>query len=182
MTGTEGKASARVVLRPTSAEDREALFAIYASTRTEELALLAWSESHKDRFLRMQFEAQDRHYRGHFPDASFQVIEVDGGVAGRLYVDRRADEIRIVDIALLPAYRNAGIGGGLLAALIEEGSTHRLPVSVHVEKNNPALRLYRRLGFREVGDAGVYWLLRRDPDTAADAQREPGSRDPCRGT
>ncbi len=155
----------RTVLRSAREEDREALFEIYASVRSEELASLPWSQSYKDQFLRMQFEAQERHYRGHFPDASFQVIEVDGaGVVGRLYVDRRADEIRIVDIALRPAYRNTGIGGGLLVALIQEGTAHCLPVSAHVEKNNPALRLYRRLGFREAGDAGVYCFLRREPD------------------
>jgi hypothetical protein len=40
-------------------------------------------------------------------------------------------------------------------------------VTIHVEKNNPAMRLYRRLGFTAVEDKGVYDLMRWVADTAS---------------
>jgi GNAT superfamily N-acetyltransferase len=99
-----------VSLRPARASDRALLFEVYASTRAEELAVVPWAEPTKKAFLAQQFEPQDVHYRRHYPDASFEVIEVDGEPAGRLYVNRRDEEIRIIDIALLPGFRGRGIG------------------------------------------------------------------------
>ena len=84
-------------------------------------------------------------------------------VGVRLYVDRQPDEIRIIDIALLPAFRNAGIGSSILRDLLGEGDRTGKPVTIHVEKMNPALRLYQRLGFQEAGDVGVYWFMRYGP-------------------
>ena len=95
---------------PSSHADRELLIAVYASTRAEELAPVPWDDAQKDAFIRMQFAAQDRYWREQKPGAEFCVVLVDGEPAGRLYLDRRADEIRIVDIALLPAWRGRGIG------------------------------------------------------------------------
>ena len=126
---------------------------------------MPWDEATKRRFLRMQFEAQDRWYREQMPDTSFDVVLVGGEPAGRLYVDRREDEIRIVDIALLPEHRGHGIGTRLLRQLLAEADATATRVTIHVERFNPALRLYERLGFREIADRGVYLLLERQPLT-----------------
>ena len=87
------------------------------------------------------------------------MIEVDGEPAGRLYVARWEDEIRVMDIALLPEHRGAGIGTRLLRDLLDEAEASGKKVTVHVELNNPALTLYQRLGFRPVAERGVYLLL-----------------------
>jgi ribosomal protein S18 acetylase RimI-like enzyme len=89
------------------------------------------------------------------------VIERNGQPIGRLYLDRRDDELRIVDIALLTEHRGGGIGNAILTDLIDEASGSGIPVRIHVERNNPALGLYRRLGFREIGDEGVYLHMER---------------------
>jgi len=113
----------------------------------------------------MQFSAQDGFYREHFPDATFDVVTVDGIPAGRLYVDRRAAEIRIIDIALLPEYRGHGIGTALLTPILDEADRTGKTVSIHVEHQNPARRLYDRLGFVKIEEQGVYQLLERRPAT-----------------
>jgi GNAT superfamily N-acetyltransferase len=154
-------------LRPASAADRELLYRIYASTRAEELASVDWSPSDKEAFLRMQFEAQDRHYREHYAGAEFLVVLAGDEPAGRLYVERREDEIRIVDVALLEPYRGKGIGGALVRDLLDEAGRSGKPVRIHVERLNPALRLYARLGFRQVADRGVYLLMERAPGDPA---------------
>ncbi|HEX2046718.1 MAG TPA: GNAT family N-acetyltransferase [Acidimicrobiales bacterium] len=152
-----------VVLRPAGEGDEAILRRVYRSTREDELALTGWDEAQKEAFVSMQFEAQRRYYVEQYAGASFDVVVVDGEPAGRLYVARWPDEIRIVDIALLPAYRNRGVGGLLLRQVLAEGSERGHPVTIHVERFNPALRLYDRLGFVPAADRGVYLLLRWDP-------------------
>lgn len=148
-----------VTLRPVADGDEPFLHEVYASTRREEVAPLPWSAEQKEAFLRMQSEAQHKYYLEQFSEAEMLVVLVDGEPAGRLYVDRREEEIRLVDIALLPAYRGGGIGGSLLRGLLREAREAGKPVRIHVEKQNPALRLYERLGFQRIGDRGVYWLM-----------------------
>jgi len=169
LTGVASASGPRLSLREAGADDREFLYRVYASTREEELAIVGWDAEQVESFLRMQFEAQDRFYREHYEGTSFAVIECDGEPAGRLYLARWPDEIRIMDIALLPEYRGRGIGTVLLTEVIGEAERGGKRVSIHVEHNNPARRLYARLGFREVEDRGVYLFLVREPAAAAGA-------------
>ena len=153
-------------LRPARAEDRDSLLRVYASTREEELRLVDWSDEQKAAFVGMQFEAQDAYYREHYHPATFDVIEVDGEPAGRLYVARWEDEIRIIDIALLPEHRGRGIGTALLRALLDEAAHGGKRLSIHVELNNPARRLYERLGFAPIEERGVYLLMEAAPSSS----------------
>jgi ribosomal protein S18 acetylase RimI-like enzyme len=152
-----------IALRRVSASDREFLLQVYASTREEELRLVDWSAEQKAAFVRMQFEAQDTDYRRNYAAASFDVIEVEREPAGRLYVDRRGDEIRIIDIALLPEHRGHGIGTTLIRQLLEEAAASGKRLSIHVELHNPARQLYERLGFVPVSEQGIYLLMEVTP-------------------
>ncbi len=154
---------ASIALRPAGPGDLAFLSRVYASTRAEELAPLGWSAEQQAAFLGQQFAAQHHHYTTHYQGASFQVILVGGEPAGRLYVARWPGEIRIVDIALLPEFRGVGAGSRLLADLLAEADQAGKLVSIHVEKFNPALRLYERLGFARAADREVYWLMERAP-------------------
>lgn len=149
-----------LTLRAVTPADEPFLQHLYASTRAEELALTDWSAAQKQAFVQAQFQAQTHHYRTYYPTATFSVIVHAGTPVGRLYVDRWPREIRIMDIALLPPYRNHGWGTQLLQHLLAEGQAQGKAVSIHVEKFNPAYRLYTRLGFAKVGETGVYDLLR----------------------
>ena len=148
-----------LTLEPVTPEDNDFLLDLYADTRADELAAVPWSEEQKRAFLRQQFEAQDRDYRGRHPRASFLVVKCDGRRAGRLTVSRLDSEVRIVDIVLAPGFRGRGIGTALLGDVITTASEHGLPVTLHVERWNPARRLYERLGFREVARSVVHVLL-----------------------
>lgn len=148
-----------VTLRPETEHDLPLLVQLYGSTRAAELALTPWSEEQKDAFIRMQFDAQRSHYREHYAAASFDIILSHGAPAGRFYVHRGAKEIRIVDITLLPGFRGKGIGTALVEGLLAEGGASGRAVTIHVERNNPALRLYQRLGFRVAGEAGPVYLF-----------------------
>lgn len=148
--------TALITLRPAVDADRDFLVGLYGSTRDEELSQVPWAEGQREAFVRMQFDAQDTSYRAQNPNGSFDVVEVDGRRAGRLYVDHRLGEIRIVDISLLPEFRGRGVGALLIGRLTEEAAASGCMVSIHVEVHNRAAELYARLGFVVVSEAGVY--------------------------
>src|SRR6266576_5145530 len=123
------------------------------------MACVRWTQQQQQAFMQMQFHAQDQHYRENYPGAVLQVIEVDGAPAGRLYVHRRAKEIRIMDISLLPAYQGRGVGTKLVKEILSEAGRSKKVVTIHVELFNPALRWYERLGFRKLAEIGPYLLM-----------------------
>ena len=151
-------------LRRITPEDDSFLAGLYASTRMEELAVTGWSDEEKAVFCRRQFDAQSVHYRENYPGALLQVIEKEGVPVGRLYVAHWEREIRIMDIAILPEHRGAGIGTQLLRELQNEARSAGKTLTIHVERFNPALRLYERLGFQMVEDKGVYLLMEWESD------------------
>ncbi|HBF51314.1 MAG TPA: GNAT family N-acetyltransferase [Massilia sp.] len=143
-------------LRPVRDGDEDFLRRVYASCRAAEIALAGWDAATADAFLRMQFDAQQRHYRLHYPQARHDIVEYGGVATGRLYVAREPGEIRVIDIALLDAWRGQGIGRSLLGGLLREAGTRGQCVTLHVEEDNPARTLYRRLGFIQTGTHGPY--------------------------
>lgn len=176
-------------LRPTTAEDRTAEIAVYRSTREPELQLTDWPQAQQQAFVLMQFEAQQAHYRRLWPNSTCELIEqsdssagtgtgtgvgVGVQVVGRLWVDRRSDELHVLDISLLPAARGQGLGSRLLGELIGEARVHGRRVTICVEIHNPARRLYERLGFLPDGEPeGLYQRMAWWPVTV----REPANEE-----
>lgn len=149
-----------VTLRPRRSEDADFLRDVYVAYRWEEMAASGWPVDARVAFLHDQHRLQDQHYLTHYDGAAWGIIEVDGERAGRLYLCRAGRDLRIIDIALMPAYRNRGLGGGLLSAVQQQAAALGADkVSIHVEQSNPALRLYERLGFRKVEQRPPYHLL-----------------------
>jgi ribosomal protein S18 acetylase RimI-like enzyme len=159
----DAPALAAVTFRSIRADDQPFLRQLYASTRERELSIVSWSEDQKAAFLTMQFDAQDSYYRTHYPDAQFDIIEIDSVPAGRLYLFAGVDELRVIDIALLPQYQNRGIGGSLMRSILRKAAETGRVVTIHVEVDNPARHLYDRLGFAPVEQRGVYLLMRWAP-------------------
>ncbi|MEW7848645.1 GNAT family N-acetyltransferase [Massilia aurea] len=160
-------------LRPMHAGDEAFLRQVYASTRASEIAMTGWDAQAAEAFLRMQFDAQHRHYQQHYGAARFDIVEQGGVPVGRLYVARSPADVRVIDIALLDAFRGQGIGTALLRALLDEAAAAGSSVSVHVEETNPALSLYHRLGFRQVDTQGLYRLMAWRAPAAASTLLEP---------
>jgi ribosomal protein S18 acetylase RimI-like enzyme len=163
---TTAVAEGRITMRPENAADEDFLYALYASVREPELSVTGWNQAARTQFLQMQFRAMRQGYRSMFPQAACSIILAGDKPIGRLVVNRDQHEIRLVDIALLPAYRSQGIGGELLRALVAEARHAGQPVRLQVLKGSAAARLYGRLGFRRIGDADLYdqmeWRPRQD--------------------
>ena len=159
----------QITLRASTGEDEPFLREVYAGTRADELALVDWSEEQKAAFLDGQFRAQHTYYHEQMPGAAYDIVLEDGVGVGRLYIDRRAGDLHVVDIALLPQHRNRGIGGHLIRRIMEEAAAKSQSVSLYVELFNRARRFYDRSGFREVRTEGIYLLMKwRADDGIAD--------------
>jgi ribosomal protein S18 acetylase RimI-like enzyme len=148
-----------ISFRPILPKDEDFLYEVYASTRRDELDHIGWTDAEREAFLRMQFTAQQRSYLAQFPFGDFQIILWHERPIGRLYLERRTKEIRGIDIALLPAYRQLGIGTAIMQVLLDEVAHNGKPFRLHVVKSNRARRLYERLGFTTLEDDGVYLFM-----------------------
>jgi ribosomal protein S18 acetylase RimI-like enzyme len=169
-----------VRLRPVEPDDEEFLLRVYASSRADEMALVPWDEERKRAFVRSQFEAQYAQYRERFPDAEYSVILYRGSPAGRLWIARTPEQIRLLDIAILPEFQNRGIGATLLKSLLAESEQCGLPLRHMVFKlNAAALRFYQRFGFSQIEDVGAYIHMERRPAAAAAATAESSPPPPA---
>lgn len=149
-------------LRAETAADAEVVVALYTDTRWEELRPAEWPDEAKREFLAQQSRLQSDHYRKHYPGAELLLIERAGAAQptiGRLYLRAGAEEVRLMDIALFARECGHGIGGCLIRALQQETARRGQQLTLHVEPNNPAQRLYQRLGFRLIEQRGVYDFL-----------------------
>lgn len=137
----------KISFRKATENDIPFMLTLYASTRESELAMTNFSQQEKLDFVEQQFHAQYTHYNKHYCSEFFNIVELDEVPVGRLFVDYWEKEIRIVDIVLAPEHRNSGLGSYLLNELFQQAKETGKPVTIHVEHNNPAKRLYERLGF-----------------------------------
>jgi len=148
-----------LTFRPITEADRDFLIAVYASTRADEIALVNWGDEQKASFLEGQFSAQHQYYQQHYTNTDFLIILSNDNQIGRLYIARWPNEIRIVDLALLPEFRNLGYGSKILKDVLAEATKAVKSVTIHVERFNPARNLYQRLGFVKKGEHGIYDLM-----------------------
>jgi len=151
-----------ITLRDVLEEDEAFLRQVYACARAEEMALVPWSDEQREAFLRMQFDAQHSYYHAQFPDADYKIILLDAEPIGRIYV-HRTEEVRVLDITILPAYRNRGLGSAMIRELMAEGAREGKAVSTWVEHFNPSRNLFDRLGFSQIQEDGYNLLLEWSP-------------------
>ncbi|MEM8778343.1 MAG: GNAT family N-acetyltransferase [Cyanobacteria bacterium P01_G01_bin.49] len=159
--------SVSLTYRNAAPEDESFLFKLYTSTRTEELDAWGWNTQQHEAFLKMQFQAQQISYRNQFPNSNYQIILIQKLAVGAMLVIRKEAEIHLVDLALLPEYRDQGIGTFLLQNLLIEAAQTRKPVRLQVIQVNRAFQLYQRLGFSTVGNNGIHFAMEWLPPNIA---------------
>lgn len=164
-----------IALRAAANEDESFLYAVYASTRQAEIAALPWPPEAKAGFLRTQFEAQRKHYASVYPAAEHSIVAIEGEPAGRLYVDRQASQILIVDLTLLPEFQGRGIGRSLVSALQHEAASSGKTLTGSVARWNPAAVFWQRMGFDLSGGDEMYSRISWSPDSNERLRAEASS-------
>lgn len=153
-----------VRMRPVNETDDSFLYDVVSSTVRNQFKKMGGDIQIMEPLLRIQYENQTREYRKRFPQASHLIVTINNVDAGRIYLDRNSEEIRILDVTLLPEYRGKGLGAFILKMLEEEAAQNQLPIRIYVEEGNPSLRLFRRLGYQFQGKYGeVHNLLQWTP-------------------
>jgi ribosomal protein S18 acetylase RimI-like enzyme len=146
-------------LRPATSGDQAFLFHLYTSTRLEEIQSWGWAIEHQQSFLRMQFDARRGAYQAEHPAAVESIVLAAGIPAGVIRVDRNPSEIRLVDIALLPEYRNRGLGSLVIVDLLRQAAEAQVPVRLSVARENRAKHLYERLEFTVLREDAMYFEM-----------------------
>lgn len=160
-----------VKLCTASENDSELLYQIFASSQEELITALAnLNKTQQETFVRFQFETRQSQYRKNYTDVRFDLILMGGNAIGNIYVAQFFNEIRLVDITLLPEFRNRGIGYALINDLLDEAKRLQKKVTLHVQQGNPALQLYDRLGFFETGEQGIYKRMEWSPSSKVNKQ------------
>jgi ribosomal protein S18 acetylase RimI-like enzyme len=155
--------SASSALISVKESDELFLIELYASTRAVEMANAPWSAEQKQAFLKMQFDAQNSYYRERYPNASFEVIQLNDRSVGRLYQAELADEIRIIDLAFLPEHFDEGVFTELLTEILQKGERIGKKVQIYLEDSDPAIQIFINLGFQKIDVHGIYFLWQRLP-------------------
>lgn len=140
---------------PILGSDKPLLFALYASTRANEMAIVPWNEEQKLAFLQHQFQSQHNFYTEKYPQGKFQVIKLDEEKIGRLYLAELDDEIRIVDLTILPEYLKLDIETKIVSDIIKNA---KKAVRIYLESFNQSINVYENLGFQIISDEGIYQL------------------------
>jgi ribosomal protein S18 acetylase RimI-like enzyme len=159
-----------VTMTPVRETDADFLCAVYASTRKEEVAQTGWPPELQEKFLRMQFDAQTQSYAAQFPESEYAIVRSGDVAVGRIRIDRAGDEILLIDVGLLTEHRARGIGTFLMAKLMEEGRRNGKGIRLHVERFNPAMLWYQRLGFKTVQESEIYLEMLWQPGESSAQQ------------
>lgn len=145
-------------LRAARRDDAVFLFELYASTREGEFALL--DPETRLAIVRMQYAARRAGYAAAFPHAEQSIVECEAEPAGQVIVASSPEEIRVVDISVLPAYRRRGLGRSVYAQLIERAAVTATPVTATVAKSNePSIAFHRALGFAVTGEDALSYSV-----------------------
>jgi ribosomal protein S18 acetylase RimI-like enzyme len=137
--------------RPVAKSDEAFLYELFCSVRTPALGPANLPAAALEPLLRMQYAGQRTTYASHFPRAEHSIVLQDGQPVGACYVSRSEEEIRLVNVALLPAQRGAGLGTALVHGLQDEARASGRPLHLSVDVSNVgARRFYERLGFEDL--------------------------------
>ncbi|HKP38879.1 MAG TPA: GNAT family N-acetyltransferase [Pyrinomonadaceae bacterium] len=160
---TDSQPSQAITTRPATADDDLFLREVYKSSRGDDLRGLGWDEDRISEFLEMQYDAQRHFFENDYQNASDEVVLLDAKPAGRLMVERREHEIRCIDLALLPAYRNRGLGTTLVQNLQAEAAAEKKSLRLQVIRFNRAVNLLERLGFIRTSETGTHFQMEWTP-------------------
>jgi ribosomal protein S18 acetylase RimI-like enzyme len=152
-----------ITQRDAVAEDLPFLARLYGDSRRHEVSAWGWPPEQQEWFLRMQFDAQRSSYLAHFPYALDRIVLREYTPIGRILTCKEDAAMRLIGIALIEEQRQQGIGTYLLRELLKECEELGWAMHLQVAQGNPAMRLYQRLGFLQMGGDPVYLQMEWKP-------------------
>jgi ribosomal protein S18 acetylase RimI-like enzyme len=147
-----------VLTRPSTPADDALLFELYSRSRADEFALMPLPPEQLQFLARMQFDSQHSSYRMMYPGTAPEIVLKDSAPAGIFWIAVLENEIRIVDIAIVPECRRMGIATALYEGAMSLARQSRKPVRASVVRfNSRSVEFHRKLGFVFTEDDEIYW-------------------------
>jgi ribosomal protein S18 acetylase RimI-like enzyme len=159
-----------VTLRPAGPADETFLDRLYADVHAEEFAPLDLAPPALAQLLTMQARMQRASYARTFPAAIDRVVLYGAEPVGRLMTVDLPGETHLIDIALLRTSQRQAVGTGLIEQLCLQARQNAKPLTLSVRVDNPARRLYQRLGFIAAGSDGMNLWLRYTGESQPEPQ------------
>jgi len=141
----------KTVLRPARPQDFEYCAALYFAEMEKTIEDLKLDRATHAVGFRQRWQA-----------IQVRMITLDGADIGWLQTMAREDALFLGQLFVEPAFQRQGIGTEVMNHLIDEARSAGQAMTLGVVKTNPALRLYRRLGFRITHDDDRKFYMRRD--------------------
>ena len=138
--------------RQATAEDKEFLYVLNRA---------AYEDVVRKQFGHWDEAWQQQHFEEKWAPEAFEVVEKAGRRIGALSVSRTSEEVRIIEIQLLPEFQGHGLGTALLQRELQFADERTLPARLQVLRENRARTLYERLGFRVCGETDTHCLMER---------------------
>jgi ribosomal protein S18 acetylase RimI-like enzyme len=153
-----------ITLRPETPADEPFLRQMIIASIAEELMAWMWPEAIRDNLLTMQYTQKLASVRTNYPQASSEIILVDGQPAGWIFQDETPEHIHLCEIMVLIEMRGKGVGATVLREVLDRADRAGKPVRLLVNVTNPrAAQLYERLGFVRTGGNEVQHEMERLP-------------------
>ncbi len=152
-----------ITTRAASKQDDAFLFGLFQAVRLPEFAHAGLAGVQLDLLMNIQYAGQMQTYGAEYPGGD-EIVLLDGEAIGRIWLYRGTAEHHLVDIALMPEYRNRGIGTALLQDAIAGARAAGVRLRCSVAATNPgSLRFHQRLGFLVAGRDELYYDLALEP-------------------
>jgi ribosomal protein S18 acetylase RimI-like enzyme len=149
----EGDWATRIILRPAVAQDFDYCARLYFSG-------MEWAI----RELKLDPAGQVANFRQRWKTTEVRIILLDNVDIGWLQTNSEGDTLFLAQLFVDAAFQRQGIGTEILKRLIGEAAGRA--ITLGVVKTNPALRLYKRLGFRITCDDHRKFFMRREAEAA----------------
>ena len=156
MIARSAAAGMRTVLRPARPDDFEFCADLYFAG-TDEII----------RKLSLDRAAQVAGFKQRWDVSQVRIITLEGAKIGWVQTANKDDALFLAQLFVDGAFQRRGIGGEVVEHLIGEATQAGQAMTLGVVKTNPALRLYRHAGFREVGRRPGYYAQPAGAATSA---------------
>jgi ribosomal protein S18 acetylase RimI-like enzyme len=95
-----------------------------------------------------------------FIPGAHKIIQADEQDVGTILIQEEPDHFKLVHLELLPLFQNKGIGTKLIKEILDKAKTKNKYVWLKVLKTNPAIELYKKLGFVKIGEEELKYIMR----------------------
>jgi hypothetical protein len=154
-----------VQLKKKEKDDSEFLFRLFEELKIAELNIASWPELMKNQLVAMQYNAFEKMIKNEYPNSEDYLVVFNFQKAGRLQLNDDNEVLKILNISLLPAFQNLGIGSKIIKDIIINAGVKNKLVYLEVDKANPVFSLYKKLGFTVYAQDELKYYMKYFPHT-----------------